>query len=264
MKLKPEFDKFNAFIFDCDGTLWIGKRPIPGALEAVNRLRELGKIVLFATNNSTLSRKGYLAKVRRLGFTAEIREIYCSSYVAARLMVNLGVRDVFPVGEKGLIEELTQMGLRLMGFEGGETADGVVVGLDRHLTYRKLQCAFRYILKGALFVATNKDATLPTEDGPVPGAGAIVAALETALGRSVDIVVGKPSPYLFVEAMKEWGLDNSEVLVIGDRLDTDIEGAKRAHLASALVFTGVTRPTDTSFSEVKPDYVLSTLLEMFE
>ncbi|MEM1508861.1 MAG: HAD-IIA family hydrolase [Thermofilaceae archaeon] len=264
MKLKPEFNRFNAFIFDCDGTLWIGENPIPGALEAVEKLRELGKIVLYATNNSTLSRKGYLAKVRKLGFTAKIQEIYCSSYVAAMLMKNLGLRDVFPLGEKGLIEELMKVGLRVLDIESDETAEGVLVGLDRRLTYRKLQYAFRHILKGALFIATNKDPTLPMEDGFTPGAGAIVAALETALGRSVDILVGKPSPYLFIEAMKEWKLDSSEVLVIGDRLDTDIEGARRARLASALVATGVTQPAEISLSKVKPSYVLSTLLEIFE
>lgn len=260
MRLKREFDRFAAFLLDCDGVLWRGEEPIPGAPEAVKALKASGKKTLFLTNNATLSRRGYLEKLRRLGFEAELHEIYCSSYAAAAWLRGK-VGKVYVVGEEGLIEELKLSGLEVVG---PEEAECVVVGLDRGLTYSKLEEALRCLSRGALFVATNRDPTLPTERGLAPGAGAIVSALEVAAGRRADVVVGKPSAYMYELALREHGVEPGEALAVGDRLDTDVEGAKLAGLAAALVLTGATKLGELERARVKPDYVLASIRDLFE
>ena len=229
--LKPHLDAFRAFILDCDGVLWRGDTPIPGAAEAVNALKASGKTVVFVTNNATLSRKGYVEKMRRMGIEATLDDVYCSSYITARVLRRKGIRKVFVIGEPGLVEELMEQGVEQVE---PEEAECLVVGLDRDLTYRKLVEALKCLRRGALFVATNIDPTLPVEHDVLPGAGAIVAALEAASGRKPDIVVGKPSPVMFQIVLEEKHLQPSEVLVIGDRLDTDVMGAKRVGLAAAI------------------------------
>lgn len=257
--LKPFFDVFKAFILDCDGVLWRGDIPVPGAAETVRALRACGKTVVFVTNNSTLSRRGYAEKMRRMGIEASIDDVYCSSYVTARVLKLKGVKKVFVVGELGLIEELRGQGIELVE---PEEAECLVAGLDRNLTYRKLAKALECLRNGALFVATNTDPTLPAERGVLPGAGAIVAALETASGRKPDVVVGKPSPTMFQVVLEEKRLYPTETLVVGDRLDTDVMGAKLAGLAAALVLSGATTPGDLASSRLKPDFVLSSLSEI--
>ena len=260
MRLKPEFARFSAFLLDCDGVLWRGEEPIPGAPEAVRALKASGKKVLFFTNNATLSRRGYLAKLRRLGFDAEPGEVYCSAYAAA-VWLRGRVRRVYVVGEEGLVEELKLAGLELAG---PEEAECVVVGLDRGLTYSKLEGALRCLSRGALLVATNGDPTLPTERGLAPGAGAILAALEAAAGRRADAVVGKPNAFMYELALREHEIRPGEALAVGDRLDTDVEGAKRAGLAAALVLTGAAKLSDLERARVKPDFVLGSIRDLFE
>jgi len=258
--LKPEFARFSAFLLDCDGVLWRGREPIPGAREAVEALRASGRKVLFFTNNATLSRKGYLEKLRGLGFEAEVGEIYCSAYAAAAWLKGR-VKKVYVVGEEGLVEELELAGLEAAG---PDEAECIVVGLDRKLTYRKLEEALRCLIRGALFVATNRDPTLPTERGLAPGAGAIVSALEAAAGREADMVIGKPSTYMYELALREHRIEPATALAVGDRLDTDVEGAKRAGLAAALVLTGATGLRELERARVKPDYVLASIRDLFE
>ena len=258
--MKPEFARFSAFLLDCDGVLWRGREPIPGAREAVEALRASGRKVLFFTNNATLSRKGYLEKLRGLGFEAEVGEIYCSAYAAAAWLKGR-VKKVYVVGEEGLVEELELAGLEAAG---PDEAECIVVGLDRKLTYRKLEEALRCLIRGALFVATNRDPTLPTERGLAPGAGAIVSALEAAAGREADMVIGKPSTYMYELALREHRIEPATALAVGDRLDTDVEGAKRAGLAAALVLTGATGLRELERARVKPDYVLASIRDLFE
>ncbi len=258
--MKPEFARFSAFLLDCDGVLWRGREPIPGAREAVETLRASGRKVLFFTNNATLSRKGYLEKLRGLGFEAEVGEIYCSAYAAAAWLKGR-VKKVYVVGEEGLVEELELAGLEAAG---PDEAECIVVGLDRKLTYRKLEEALRCLIRGALFVATNRDPTLPTERGLAPGAGAIVSALEAAAGREADMVIGKPSTYMYEHALREHRIEPATALAVGDRLDTDVEGAKRAGLAAALVLTGATGLRELERARVKPDYVLASIRDLFE
>lgn len=261
MKVKQQFLFFDAFILDCDGVLWRGESPIPGSREAVRALKAAGKAVIFVTNNATLSRLGYLEKMQRMGFEVSTEDIYCSSYVTARVLKRAGVRKVYVVGEEGLTEELSREGLELVE---PSRAECVVVGLDRWVTYQKLAEALRCLTRGALFVATNEDSTLPVENGVLPGAGAIVAALERASGRKPDIVIGKPAPTMFKMILEEKRLNPLTTIVVGDRIDTDVAGAKRLGIVTALVLSGATSRDELSSSPLRPDFVLESLSEILD
>jgi len=260
VRLKPAFDRYRLFILDCDGVLWRGERVVEGAPQAVRALLELGKTVAYATNNATRSRRMYVHRLSRMGFPANEEMVFGSGYVTARYLEGR-VSRAFVIGEEGLIEELLARGIEVAPLDPDERVDCVVVGLDRSLTYSKLALALSHLERGALFVATNRDVTLPSSTGILPGAGSIVAALEAALGRKADVEIGKPSPIFFETVLRDTGVDPREALVIGDRLDTDVEGARAAGLDSALVLTGITRPGERRGPE--PTFILGTLLDLF-
>jgi len=142
-----------------------------------------------------------------------------------------------------------------------DSAEIVVVGLDRTLDYKKLSIGYRAIMKGAEFIATNTDATYPVEDGFLPGAGVMVAAIERCTGKK-PVVVGKPESYFAELVIKENSLDKEKIIFVGDRLETDIQFAKRSGIKSVLVLTGVSRKED--IKEIKPDFVIDTVNELPE
>jgi len=250
----------RAAVFDLDGTLFLGKTPIKGALETVAALRKSGIKTLYLTNAGTRSRKGVADKLNALGFGVEDSEIYCGSYILA-----MHIRDkypgktVFPVGEPGLSQELEKNGIEVDA--DGAGADIVAVCLDRTLTYDKLGKAHVLLRKGALFLATNKDHVFPTERGTMPGAGAIVAALEFSSERT-PYVVGKPNPMAFELMKAEHGIEGGRTIMVGDRLDTDIAFARNCGMKSALVLTGNSKKAD--IGDLKPDFVLDSVADLMK
>ncbi len=225
--------RVRGVVFDLDGTLFVSSKPREGAPEVVAGLREAGLRLAFLTNNSTYSVTNLYGKLNRMGIRASMDEILTSSYATARwLLERYGDLGVLPVGESGLIEELVRAGHRVVG---EEEAEAVVVGLDRELTYSKLMRACRAVWRGALFVATNRDRYLPTEQGPVPGAGAVVAAIEAVAGKS-PVVIGKPETLMLERALRRMGLRKEEVVVVGDNPETDAEMALRAGVRCFLVW----------------------------
>jgi len=266
MRLRPEFEDFSGLILDLDGVIWVGKRPIQEAIEAVRKLRELGLKIMFVTNNSTRSRKDYERRLRSLGLDVNLGEIMNSGYATALLLKErYGGGSTYVVGEIGLVEELEGQGLRVLTREEcwKDGSDFVIVGMDREFNYWKIATAMRAIRRGALFVATNADKTFPSEMGLLPGAGSMVAAISVASGKEPDIIVGKPNAHIFEMALRKMSLDRKDVLVIGDRIDTDIEGAHRAGIKSLLILTGVTSKDEAYRSDIKPDFVLNSLEELF-
>jgi len=243
------------YLFDLDGTLFLGSVPIPGAVEKVRALQE-GKDVYFLTNAATRSRESVAQKLRGIGIAADKANVYCSSYLVARYIAERHPgKSAFVVGEDGLSEELAEAGV-----EVSENAGIVVAGLDRKLTYDKLSQAHRLLCNGAVFIATNKDHAFPVPDGTLPGAGALVALLETSSGRQAHSV-GKPDPYMFTLAAKEHGLKAEETMMVGDRLDTDIGFAKRAGMKSALVLTGVAKRGDR-LEGIEPDLIVDSVASL--
>ncbi len=230
---------FDLYIFDLDGTLYRGSEPLPFAAEAVQRVRERGAQVRFLTNNSGSRPDQQIAKLTQMGIRATVDEILTSGIGAAKYLCAENLRKVFLVGEIGLAEILEDAGIELVS--AGEPCDAVLVGICRTFTYRWMNEALQAILLGARFIATNRDATYPVENGRVtPGAGAIVASIETAAGQT-PTVIGKPNPYLVQLLLNETGISPARTLVIGDRYETDILSAEAAGCETLLVLTGVTR-----------------------
>ncbi len=236
----------RALLVDMDGVLWRGHTPIPENIEV---LKEWSLPKVFLTNNSTKGRARYRDRIRALGIEVDLDHILTSSYAAARWLQKRGYRQAFVVGEEGLVEELEAQGIEVHTdprwiLEEGHRPEAVVVGTDHGLTYEKIWAAQRAITEGAIFVATNSDATYPVESGLAPGAGTILAAVQTAAGRAPHVIMGKPSPILFTQALEILGVRPEEALMIGDRWDTDIVGARKLGIPALWVLTGITQKVE--------------------
>jgi len=225
------------WVLDCDGVVWLADTPIPGAAEAVRRLRDGGERVVFITNNSYPVRADHLKKLERMGMATEDRDLITSAGAAATL-VKRGERTLV-LGGPGLLEALAAVGAEAMepGAVQGEGAFAVVVvGFDLKFDFTRLSAATTALRGGARLVASNNDATFPTPSGLLPGAGSFVAAVSRAGG--VDpIVAGKPFPPLVDLVRRSVGAVD---IVVGDRPSTDGELAERLGARFALVLTGVT------------------------
>ncbi len=236
----PHLDEYEAVMADLDGVVWLGGRPIEGNVGVLRRLASEGRLAI-VTNNSTRSRRLYRLLLARAGLELPVERIVTSAWVAAFLLKRIkGEALVYPVGEEGLVEELAAAGHVPVTLSEAELAEAVVVGLDRALSYPKLDAALKALRRGSLFIATNLDHALPTGSGMAPGAGAIVEAISTASGRKPDYVAGKPSKWMGLAALEALGArDPGRVAVVGDRLDTDLELAKAIGAVSVIVATGV-------------------------
>jgi len=255
-------------IFDLDGVVYLGNTPIPGAIESLNTLAEAEHALYFITNNSTRSRQNYADKLTAMGLPTSPEQVMTSAYATALYLQALGAegKNVYVVGEVGLREEMAAVGMRVLGEEDPGPADYVVAGLDRDLTYAKLRRAHEEITRhGATFVATNRDATYPMETGEIPGGGAIVAPIEVSTGVR-GATIGKPEPHTWLRILDLAGVGPSGALMIGDRSETDIQGAKEIGLHTALVLTGVTRAEDVAGlpDPQLPDHVLQDLTALPE
>lgn len=250
-----EFDTYAAFLLDIDGVLVRGGEPIPGAREALDELRTQGKVLLL-TNNSTKSRAGTAERLAEAGIPVQPKEVLPSSYVAAQYLAkNFGRVRYWLLGEEGIRVEMERAGHILVG---ADDAEWILVGMDRGLTHGKLAQALRALMRGARLLATNEDATFPTPEGPVPGAGAVVGALR-GMGFPPEVVVGKPSPIAFSLALAELGTPPTATLMIGDRLETDIAGAEKLGIHTALVLSGIADLAILKRSQIRPTYVARDL-----
>ena len=258
----------KTYIFDLDGVIYRGEELQPGAAETVEALRSRGAKVYFLTNNSTLSRKQYADKLTRLGIGAHPNQVMTSAYATA-LYLRERSREggaAYVVGESGIRTELRGVGVDIVERTDGRSVDFVVVGLDRRFNYRKLCDAQQAILRGAEFIATNRDPTYPLEGGTlIPGGGSIVSAIQTASG-SAPVLIGKPETYSLEKTMALAGDRPDETVIVGDRLDTDILGGNRVGAHTVLVLTGVTSAEEAAAAppEMKPDRIIHSLTELLE
>jgi len=252
---------YKGYLFDLDGTLYLGDRSIPGAAATVAALRAMGARVAFLSNKPIEPAASCAAKLTRLGIPAAAEEVLNSSIVMARYLQRTapGAR-VYLIGEEPLAAELRQRGLRLVS--DPLDAEFVVVSWDRQFTYRKLNDALQAIRRGARFVATHPDRTCPVEGGEVADAAGMIGAVEGVTGKRVELITGKPSPIMAREAMAILGLPPGQCIMVGDRLETDMRMGREAGMATALVLTGVTRPEDVHDSPWRPDYVLASVAEL--
>jgi len=247
-------DRHDLVLADLDGTLYQGRAAIPGAVDAVRAAADRGVRTLYVTNNAARSPGDVAAHLTELGYPAGADDVATSSQAAAALLAEQlsdGAK-VLVVGTAALGAEITAVGLTPVDSADGATA--VVQGLDPQLRYATLAEACIALRAGAVWVACNVDPTLPSERGPLPGNGSLVAVLRTAT-RLEPQVAGKPAPALMQTAARRVGA--SAPLVVGDRLDTDIQGGRAAEMATLLVLTGVSDATEllTAPAQARPDYV---------
>ncbi len=258
---KNALDRLRAakgFVFDMDGVLYRGDHQLPGVVDLINALVIRDIPYMLATNNSMATPAMYVAKLAKMGIETEPEHILTSA-TATRIYLDQHLSEeaaVFVVGMPPLRDQLFN-GSKKSFSEDGDV-EAVVVGLDLDFSYAKLKKANSAIRAGASFIATNADATLPTEEGLVPGAGSIVASIQTASGIK-PVMIGKPEPTTLHMSAKTMGLDPTDCVMIGDRLDTDILAGARAGMLTALVLTGVSTRDDIAKSDVLPDLVFSDL-----
>lgn len=243
-------ERVRLVILDLDGVVYRGREPVPGASGLVAWLQGRGVGVRFATNNSTITRAGYVDRLGTMGIHTAVDEIVTSTTATvAHLARHLpSVRRVLGIGADGMRQELASAGFEVAMARDlvGTIApgapitgfDAVIVGLDQHVDYARLAVAVAAVTGGAALIATNADARYPTEAGFLPGAGSIVAAIAAATGFTPEII-GKPSPAMFTAVIEASGIGADQTVVIGDNPEADIAAANRAGLASILVLTGV-------------------------
>ncbi|PPK60493.1 HAD-IIA family hydrolase [Actinokineospora auranticolor] len=252
-------DLYDALLLDLDGTVYRGKQAVEGAAGAVEAARDHGTTVRFVTNNASRSPRDVAAHLTELGVSAEPAEVSTSAQAGAAVLAERldGGSEVLVLGTAALAAEVTAVGLKPVR-EATSTTRAVVQGLSPDLAWRDLAEAAVAIRGGALWVACNVDVTLPAERGLLPGNGALVHALRVATDRE-PVVAGKPATPLMAESVRSAGA--VKPLVVGDRLDTDIEGAANADLDSLLVLTGVCTPHDvlTAGPGSRPTYLAADI-----
>jgi HAD superfamily hydrolase (TIGR01450 family) len=250
-------DDFDGLLIDLDGVVWIGREPIPGSIETLAALLAAGKRIVFVTNNPAKFPAAYAERLRGLGVSVDAEQIVTAGVVAARLAGEAAGRGggVFVIGGAPLKEMVAATGAALLEDEEGRGADVVVVSGHRDFNYAELLTAKRALDAGAALVGTSRDPTMPMPGGEWPGTGSVLAAVETASGRVAEIA-GKPEQHLFEIALEAVG--GGRVAMVGDRLSSDIEGGRKAGLATILVRSG-TDSEDGADAETRPDHVVDDL-----
>jgi len=253
-------ERYGCILFDLDGVLYRGEDAVPQAPPTMAELRRRGVRPVFLTNNSSRTPRQVADKLRAIGIEADPAEVVTSALATAELLAERGGGRAFVIGQDGVREALTDAGIRVLEGEP-EEADLVVVGFDGGATYRSLKRASLLVQRGARLVATNADASYPAADGLWPGAGALLSVITTTTGAEPEIV-GKPFHPLFEAGRRRGG--GGRPLVVGDRLDTDIEGAARLGWDTMLVLTGVSGREDVERTGIRPTVIaedVSALLE---
>ena len=254
---------YEGYVFDLDGTIYLGDDLLPGASRLVGKLRELGKKIVFLSNNPTKTPEMYAEKLAGLGLPTPPDEIVNTVVTMTRwLLQNHPEATVFPISEEPLVRALGEAGIRIS--ERAEEVDIVIASYDRAFDYRKLQIAFDAIWfhKRARLVTTNPDRYCPMPGGRgEPDAAAVVGAIEACTGAKCEVNVGKPGPIMLETVTRMLGLEASECLVTGDRLYTEIRMALDAGMPSAVVLTGDTTAgmLEEENEENKPDYALDRI-----
>ena len=267
----PLADRFDGFLIDLDGVVWIGREPVPGSAETLRELLAAGKELVFVTNNPGRHPAAYADRLRGMGVEVDAERIVTAGMVVARLAGEAAGAGggAFVIGGPALKEMVAATGAQVLEGEPAEAADAVVVSGHRGFDYAELATAMRALDRGASLFATSHDPTMPYPGGELPGTGAILAAVETASGRRTEIA-GKPERHLFemaCEALRgslRTDGDRKEprdlrVAMVGDRLSSDIAGGARAGLETILVLSGTTTREQAAAADPAPDFVLDDL-----
>ncbi|HEY2161276.1 MAG TPA: HAD-IIA family hydrolase [Solirubrobacteraceae bacterium] len=261
MGLSPLLARYDNVVLDLDGCVWVGAACTREAPQAVSQLRSAGKALAFVTNDSSHSPEDYVRKLWSLGLQASLEEVVTVGAAIQHALAAKPQTGVYVIGSEAMFRHVSEAGHRILNGTGRERdAQIVVVAWHEAFSYAELRNATQAVLSGAEIIAAGRDRTFPTEDGPWPGSGAVVAALEYATGQTAT-VLGKPDPQIFMTAVDRLG--DGRTLVVGDRLDSDLAGAHAAGLDAAIVLTGVTSSEEAlEAADPAPVAVASDLHEL--
>jgi glycerol-1-phosphatase len=270
----PLADRFDGFLIDLDGVVWIGREPVSGSVEALQELLAAGKRIVFVTNNPGRLPEAYAERLQGLGVEVDLEQIVTAGMVVARLAGEAAGASgsAFVMGGAPLKEMVAATGARLLEGAEAEAADVVVVSGHRGFDYEELKTAKFALDRGARLFATSHDPTMPFPGGELPGTGAVLAAVEVASGKEATIA-GKPERHLF-EMAKEavrcsfWSHSEQKehrdlkLAMVGDRISSDIEGGRNAGLETILVLSGTTSREEVDAADPAPDHVLENLADL--
>ncbi len=283
---------YRCILFDCDGVLWHENTPVPGANSVLNSLSSLGKLLIFVTNNSSKSRQQILEKFRSLGFNfpLEEKQIIGSAYAAAVFVseklpkFNIETHTALILGDVGIGVELRSVGVKtlelrklignrhltrneLINFVPDPTIGAVLIGIDDELTYSKvsLACSALRLPTSPAFISTNQDSTLPTTGAILPGGGSCVSMVSTASER-LPVNLGKPEPFMLELICEKFQVEKSEILMVGDRLDTDILFGVNFGVHSMLVETGIHKRehVENPQNSIIPTFIVDSVNNLIE
>ena len=252
---------YEGAVIDLDGTVYRGERLLPGVEAALDRLRSAGVRTLFFSNNPTKSRAEYVDRLASFGIEADADEVLSAGTVTTRFLAEEHADDaVFLVGAAGLRRQFEAADLSLVN--DPTAADVLVVSWDDEFDYGDMLAGYRALEAGATFYGTDPDMLVPDAEGMIPGSGAVINAVGGVLGREPERLLGKPSAAARRAAIEALGVPAERCLVVGDRLDTDIELGDRAGMTTVLVRTGVVTDEDVEAGDVRPDYVVDSLADL--
>lgn len=250
------------FLLDMDGTIYLGDHLIDGAKDFLDTLKDKGKRYIFLTNNSSKNKHIYVEKLNRLGVDATVEDIFTSGEATTRYLKRFKKNArIFLLGTKALEDEFESEGFILVK-ERHQEIDYVVLGFDTTLNYEKLWGACEYIAKGVTYIATHPDFNCPLPNNEfMPDAGAMAAFIEASTGKT-PIVIGKPNKEVVESIADKYQLDKSDMIMIGDRLYTDVQTGINAEISSVIVFSGETTPEDYKHSSIRATYAFGSVKEM--
>jgi HAD superfamily hydrolase (TIGR01457 family) len=246
---------YKGYLIDLDGTMYRGTEQIAEAAGFINDLRKRDIPYLFVTNNSSRTPAQVADKLRSIGISTEDDQVFTTSMATANYIAEQKKgASVYVVGEEGIIEALKEKGMKLVE----EHPDFLVMGIDRGVNYEKLSKACLAVRNGAVFISTNGDIAIPTEQGLLPGNGALTSVVSVST-QVQPIFIGKPESVIVEQALRVLGVPKEETIMVGDNYDTDILAGINAGIDTLLVHTGVTTKERLKQYKEQPTHVVDTL-----
>lgn len=256
----PILKEKSLFFLDRDGTLIIEDRPLPGAKEFIQRLREKKKLFYLLTNNSSRTPQSHYEVLKGMGFSIERRNILVSLEAALSYLKDKGIRRLYWVANQEVSQFMEREGFN---FED-EKPSAILLTYDTEITYQKLVDCCHFIRSGCPYYATHPDHLYITKEGGIPDIGTFMKVIEMTTGALPQKIFGKPYPNFFYPTLKKHALKEQDAVIIGDRLDTDIQMAQDNQLTSVLVLSGVTNYPDLLGSPIKPHLLVASIGELIE
>lgn len=256
-------EKFDLILFDLDGVIYIENKTTPGVIKVLKKIRENKKKLLFLTNNPAHSPREYFQKLKKIGICSTPNEIITSSlatsYYIKKKFRKIETKTAFIIGSRSFKNEIKKTGIKPATGKKEISADIVIMGGHSKFNYQEIKTATLAIRNGAKFIATNRDPFYPSKEGLLPATGALLSSIETASGKMATIT-GKPERNIFELCLNTSGQKNKKkIVIIGDRLDTDIKGGKDFGISTILTLTGATKLKDLGKTNIKPNYVIKNL-----